>query len=317
MSKIALITGITGQDGSYLAELLLDKGYEVHGILRQKKSKDKKKFWKIEKILKDLILHESNLNDAKSFCSILENITPNEIYHLAAQSYDGHSFDNEFYTFKNNIDTTHNILSSIKKFNKKIKFFFAGSSEMYGNIISFPQSEKTTFNPVSAYGISKLSVEGYLRFYQEQYGLSTTILRYGNVFGTRQNPHGEAGVVAIFYNRLLNGQSPVINGDGEQTRDYVFVGDVVRANLMALELNSPGTYNVGTGRETSVNELTRLLLKTVESDIPTETKQGLDYEQRRSCLDYKKIKESMGWNPKVSLKDGLIETYEFFKKNKP
>ena len=122
MSKIALITGILGQDGSYLAEFLLEKGYKVHGIVRQKNSSDEKKFWRIRTILKDLVLHNDNLNDSKSFYSILEKINPTEVYHLAAQSYDGHSFNNEFYTFKNNIDATHYILSAIKKFNNQIRF---------------------------------------------------------------------------------------------------------------------------------------------------------------------------------------------------
>ena len=146
MSKIALITGVLGQDGSYLAELLLDKGYKVHGIIRQKNLKNKKKFWRIEKIQKNLILYEDNLDNSNSFYKILEKVNPNEVYHLAAQSYDGHSFDNEFFTFKNNIDATHYILSTIKKFSNKIRFFFAGSSEMYGNITSFPQNEKTVLS---------------------------------------------------------------------------------------------------------------------------------------------------------------------------
>ena len=137
----------------------------------------------------------------------------------------------------------------------------------------------------------------YLKFYKNQYGLCTTILRYGNVFGPRQNPYGEAGVVAIFCNRLLNGQAPIINGDGEQTRDYVFVDDVVRANLIALKPSSAGIFNVGTGQETSVNELTRLLLRIAESDIESETGGGRDYEQRRSCLDCKKIKELLTKKP--------------------
>ena len=128
MSKTALITGILGQDGSYLADFLLDKGYKVHGVVREKKPKDKKKFWRIEKKLKDIVLHENNLSDSKSFLSILDKTNPHEVYHLAAQGYDGHSFDNEFYTFKNNIDATHYILSAIKEFNNKIKCFLSGSS---------------------------------------------------------------------------------------------------------------------------------------------------------------------------------------------
>ena len=136
MSKVALITGILGQDGSYLSELLLGKGYKVHGIVRKKNPTNKKKFCKIEKIQKDLILYEDNLDNPDSFYKILEKVNPNEVYHLAAQSYDGHSFNNEFYTFKNNIDTTHYILSSINKFNNKIKFFFISITFFFYNTMN-------------------------------------------------------------------------------------------------------------------------------------------------------------------------------------
>ena len=178
MSKIALITGILGQDGSYLAELLLNKGYKVHGVVKKESFTDKKKFWRIKKIVKDLVLHNHNLDNLESFYSILEKVNPSEVYHLAGQSYDGHSFNNEFYTFKNNIDTTHYILSSINKFNNKIKFFFAGSSVMYGNATSSPQNEKTIFNPVSAYGISKVTAYLLVKSYRSQFNFlgSTGIL---------------------------------------------------------------------------------------------------------------------------------------------
>ena len=178
MSKIALITGILGQDGSYLAELLLNKGYKVHGVVKKESFTDKKKFWRIKKIVKDLVLHNHNLDNLESFYSILEKVNPSEVYHLAGQSYDGHSFKNEFYTFKNNIDTTHYILSSINKFNNKIKFFFAGSSVMYGNATSFPQNEETIINPVSAYGISKVTAYLLVKSYRSQFNIlgSTGIL---------------------------------------------------------------------------------------------------------------------------------------------
>ena len=191
MSKIALITGILGQDGSYLADLLLDKGYNVHGIIREKNPNNKKKFWRIEKIKKNLILHENNLNDSDSFYKILEKIIPNEIYHLAAQSYDGHSFNNEFFTFKNNIDATHYILSAIKKFNNKTKFFFAGSSEMYGNITSFPQNEKTAFNPLSAYGISKVAAYHLVKSYRHNFNF----LGSAGILFNHESPRRDMGFV--------------------------------------------------------------------------------------------------------------------------
>ena len=148
--------------------------------------------------------------------------------------------------------------------------FASTGGAIYGEQDYFPAREDHPQKPTSPYGLSKLSVEGYLRFFKEQYGLKSIIFRYGNVFGPRQNPNGEAGVVAIFNNRLLKGQAPIINGDGEQTRDYIFVRDVVNANLLALKLNGSDTFNVGTGQETSVNELTHLILEVAESDIKVQ-----------------------------------------------
>jgi UDP-glucose 4-epimerase len=218
-------------------------------------------------------------------------------------------------------DAESNIIGTLQLLQSAVecgvdKFIFASTGgAIYGEQDYFPAREDHPQKPTSPYGLSKLSVEGYLRFYKEQYGLKTIIFRYGNVFGPRQNPSGEAGVVAIFYNRLLKAQAPIINGDGEQTRDYIFVRDVVNANLLALKLNSSDTFNVGTGKETSVNELTNLILEVAESNIEVKGSKKNNFEQRRSCLDYKKLNGSLNWFPEVSLKEGLSETFIFFKNN--
>ena len=315
MSKIVLITGITGQDGSYLAELLLDKGYKVHGIVRQKKPKDKKKFWKIEKILKDLILHENNLNDEKSFCSILEKIAPNEIYHLAAQSYDGHSFDNEFYTFKNNINTTHNILSSIKKFNKKIKFFFAGSSQMYGNIVSFPQSEKTTFNPVSAYGISKLTAYHLVKSYRINFNFlgSTGILfnhespRRDLDFVTRKISYGVA--------RIKKGlQKKISLGNIKSSRDWGHAKDFVNAMWLILQQDKPDDYVIGTGKKHSVQDFADKAF----AHVGLNYKNFIDLDRNLFRLvksdnrvaDSTKAKKILKWRPKFSFDELVVDMVE-------
>jgi len=315
MSKIVLITGITGQDGSYLAELLLDKGYKVHGIVRRKKPKDKKKFWKIEKILKDLILHENNLNDAKSFCSILEKIAPNEIYHLAAQSYDGHSFDNEFYTFKNNINTTHNILSSIKKFNKKIKFFFAGSSQMYGNIVSFPQSEKTTFNPVSAYGISKLTAYHLVKSYRINFNFlgSTGILfnhespRRDLDFVTRKISYGVA--------RIKKGlQKKIILGNIKSSRDWGHAKDFVNAMWLILQQDKPDDYVIGTGKKHSVQDFADKAF----AHVGLNYKNFIDFDRNlfrsvksdNHVANSTKAKKILKWRPKFSFDELVVDMVE-------
>jgi len=160
MSKTALITGITGQDGSYLAELLLKKGYEVHGIVRRVALEDEvHRLWRIRNILKDVSLHAASLESYPSLFNILQKIKPDEVYHLAAQSYVAYSFEDEFSTFNSNINGTHHMLSAVKEFSNKTKFYFAGSSEMFGKVKNSPQDENTSFYPRSSYGISK--VTGY------------------------------------------------------------------------------------------------------------------------------------------------------------
>ena len=161
MSKVALITGITGQDGSYLAELLLSKGYKVHGIVRRVALEDEThRLWRIRKILNDVTLHAGSLESYASLFNIILKIKPHEVYHLAAQSYVGYSFEDEFSTLNTNINGTHYLLSALKEFaTSNVKFYFAGSSEMFGKTKISPQNENTSFHPRSAYGISK--VTGY------------------------------------------------------------------------------------------------------------------------------------------------------------
>ena len=158
MSKLALITGITGQDGSYLAELLLTKGYNVHGIVRRVALEDEThRLWRIKNILNDVNLHAASLESYASIFRILQKIKPDEVYHLAAQSYVAYSFEDEFSTFNTNINGTHYMLSAVKELSNKLKFYFAGSSEMFGKVQKTPQDENTPFHPQSAYGISKVT----------------------------------------------------------------------------------------------------------------------------------------------------------------
>ncbi len=311
MSKIALITGITGQDGSYLADLLLEKGYKVHGIVRQKNPKDKKKFWKIEKIIKDLTLHDNDLSNTKSFHSILEKVKPDEVYHLAAQSYDGHSFDNEFYTFKNNIDTTHNILSSIKKFNINIKFFSAGSSEMYGKIVSFPQNEKTNFNPVSAYGISKVTAYHLVKSYRTNFNVlgSTGILfnhespRRDLDFVTRKISYGAASIKKGL-------QKKISLGNMKSSRDWGHAKDFVNAMWLMLQQDKPDDYVIGTGKKHSVQDFAEKAFSHVGLDyknfIDSDSNLFRSVESDNRVADYTKAKKILKWEPKFSF-DELVQ----------
>ena len=172
MSKVALITGITGQDGSYLAELLLQKGYEVHGIIRRVALEDENhRLWRIRNIRDDITLHSASLESYASIFKIVQKIKPSEVYHLAAQSYVGYSFEDEFSTLNTNINGTHYVLSAVKEFAGTIKFYFAGSSEMFGKVKKIPQDEETPFYPRSSYAISKTAGYYLTRNYREAYKL--------------------------------------------------------------------------------------------------------------------------------------------------
>ncbi len=310
MSKIALITGILGQDGSYLAELLLNKGYSVHGVVKKESYTDKKKFWRIKKILRDLVLHSHNLDNLESFYSILEKVNPSEVYHLAGQSYDGHSFKNEFYTFKNNIDTTHYILSSINKFNNKIKFFFAGSSEMYGNVTSFPQNEETIFNPVSAYGISKVTAYLLVKSYRSQFNFlgSTGILfnhespRRDLYFVTRNISNGVA--------RIKKGlQKKISLGNIKSSRDWGHAKDFVNAMWLMLQQNKPDDYVIGTGKKHSVLDFTDKAFAHVglnyKDFIDLDKNLIRSVESDNRVADCTKAKKILNWKPKFSF-DQLV-----------
>lgn len=215
-------------------------------------------------------------------------------------------------------DANANIISTLQLIQKAVesgvkKFIFASTGgAIYGEQEYFPADEDHPCKPESPYAISKLSVEHYLRFYEANSGLKPVIFRYSNIFGPRQNPHGEAGVVAIFCNLLVQGKQPIINGDGEQTRDFLYVMDLVPANLIALAPECVGTFNLGTGVESSVNTLTEILVKRSGHNLSAQHGPGKPGEQKRSVIDYKKFGAEFGWEPVVPLKEGLIKTFDYF-----
>ena len=302
-----LVTGGAGFIGSHVVDAYIENHHNV--VVIDDMSRGRKEF-----INPKATFHQISISDPR-LANIIQKESIEVINHHAAQISVSDSVKNPVKDAESNIIGTLQLLQNAVEC-RVDKFIFASTGgAIYGEQDYFPAREDHPQKPTSPYGLSKLSVEGYLKFYKEQYGLKSIIFRYGNVFGPRQNPNGEAGVVAIFYNRLLKGQAPIINGDGEQTRDYIYVKDIVQANLLALNLDGSDTFNVGTGQETSVNELTHLILEVAESDIDVQTSKKNSFEQCRSCLDYKKLKGSLDWSPKVSLKEGLSETFIFFKNN--
>ena len=317
MKKVALITGITGQDGSYLAELLLSKGYEVHGIVRRVALEDEThRLWRIREILKDINLHAGSLESYASLFNIILRIKPSEIYHLAAQSYVGYSFEDEFSTLNININGTHYLLSAVKEFAaSKVKFYFAGSSEMFGKVKAIPQNENTIFNPRSAYGISKVTGYHLVKNYREAYKLhaSNGILfnhespRRGFEFVTRKISHAAA--------RIKKGSKEKLKlGNINAKRDWGHAKDYVEAMWLMLQKDNPEDYVIGTGKEHSVEDFAKKAFAHVglnyKDHIEIDKKLMRPAEVDTLLADYSKAKKNLNWEPKISFDDLVISMVE-------
>ncbi len=303
--KKALVTGITGQDGSFLAELLLEKGYEVHGIVRRVALEDPvHRLWRIRYICDDLHLHPASLESYASIFGVVEEVQPDECYHLAAQSYVSYSFDDEFSTINTNINGTHYVLSAIKKKAPACKFYFAASSEMFGNAMETPQRESTPFRPRSPYGISKVAGFELTRNYREAYGLfacngiafNHESERRGHEFVTRKVT---STVAAIAHGRT----DELRLGNLDAKRDWGYARDYVRGMWLMLQEDGPDDYVLATGETHTVREFVELAFSNVGLDWtdyvvvderfyrPTEI-----FELRG---DSRKAKETFGWEPEM------------------
>ncbi|GAB4367087.1 MAG: SDR family oxidoreductase [Deltaproteobacteria bacterium] len=300
-----LITGGAGFIGSNVADGYAAAGHELL-ILDDLSSGKEKNIPKGARFVLGDIGSDTALEAIRSF-------RPEIVNHHAAQINVRASVRDPEFDARVNILSTLRLLEGCREHGVK-KFLFASSGGAgYGEQERFPADEAHPIRPVSPYGVAKMAVELYLHYYRVQYGLDYTSLRYSNVYGPRQDPHGEAGVVAIFCTRLLQGQRAIVNGDGEQTRDYVYVGDVVRANLAALSRGSGLAINIGTGIETSVNTLFRTLRDLTGSDQEEVHGPPMPGEQLRSCLENRLAYEELGWYPETSLEEGLARTVSFFR----
>jgi UDP-glucose 4-epimerase len=302
-----LVTGGAGFIASHIADKFIEEGHQVV-ILDdlstgfEKNINPKAKFVKL------------NIRDEK-VSNLFEEEKFDVVNHHAAQMDVRRSVIDPVFDANTNILGTINILQNSVKHGVK-KFMFASTGgAVYGEQDYFPADENHPTNPVSPYGISKLSVEKYLYFYFNEHNLNYTILRYANIYGPRQNPFGEAGVVAIFSTKLLKREQPIINGTGEQTRDYVFVKDVVKANILTLTDEGSNIYNVGTGIETDVNELYKTLNDIVGNGQEEKHGPAAAGEQLRSVITSDKLFNKYNWKPSAKLIDGFKETTEFFKIN--
>ena len=303
-----LVTGGAGFIGSQVADAYIENGNEV--VIVDNLSTGRK-----ENINPDAKFINIDITD-KKIRQLFKEEKFDVVNHHAAQIDVRKSVADPIYDASINIIGTINILEHCVKEGVKKTIFASTGGAVYGEQKYFPADENHPVNPVSPYGITKLSIEKYLNFYQVEYGLNYTILRYANVYGPRQNPLGEAGVVAIFTNKLLQAEQPIINGDGSQTRDYVFVEDVVKANLLILKDNTSNIYNIGTGSETNVNELYKILNELTGSKSDKKHGPAAKGEQLRSVISSEKIFKELSWKPSTSLNEGLKRTVDYFKRNK-
>jgi len=240
---------------------------------------------------------------------------PDAVAHLAAQASVGRSVTDPAFDASVNIGGGVNLLDCCRRFGVRRMIYSSSGGAGYGDTDQIPTSEEHPTRPASPYGITKVAMEQYVAVWGALWGVSGISLRYANVYGPRQNPHGEAGVVAIFCSRLLAGEPLVINGDGHQTRDFVHVSDVATANLLALEhTDIAGQVNIGTGVETSVNAICDALTKAAGSGVKAVHAPERPGEQRRSCLSPKLAERLLGWSPTVHLDDGLAQTLDHFRK---
>ncbi|MDR3048359.1 MAG: SDR family NAD(P)-dependent oxidoreductase [Elusimicrobiota bacterium] len=301
-----LITGGAGFIGSNIADLLIKDGYKV--IIFDNLSSGKK-----ENINAKAAFYKGDIKDKNRVFEVFKKEKPEIIIHNAAQIDVRKSVADPVCDAQINILGSINVLSAAVE-NKAKKVIFASSGgTIYGECGKIAPDERAFPNPLSPYGIAKHSVENYIKFYSEIYGIKYTILRYANVYGPRQDPHGEAGVVAIFSNAMLSNGNIKVFGDGKQTRDYVFVGDVAAANLKSLKKGDNEIINIGATRLVSVNDLIRIISKTTGYLKKPKILPKRAGELFRSFLNVKKAQKVLGWKPAVSIEEGIKKTIEFFK----
>ncbi len=312
MTRRALVSGGAGFIGSHVADLLLQEGYAVEIV-------DNLSSGRKENVPRGAVFHQLDIGSDEA-AKLIRDGRFDMLFHLAAQIDVRKSVTDPVYDARINVLGTLNLLEAVRASGHQTRVVFSSTGgAIYGDFVPIPSVEDMPKDPESPYGIAKLSVELYMGYYGRVHNIDTVALRYSNVYGPRQDPHGEAGVVAIFCNKLLKGEALTVFGDGRQTRDYVFAGDVARANLAAATASLPPArqvdvraFNIGTGRETSVLELAETLRRAAGASVPLQHLPARPGELPRSAVSNQKATASLGWRPTVNLEDGLRMTYEYF-----
>ncbi len=299
-----LVTGGAGFIASHVVDAYINEGHRVIVVDNlssgtEENINPKAEFYKLD--IRDGQIEE-----------LFRKYSIDAVNHHAAQMDVRRSVSDPKFDASVNVLGGLNILEYARKYGVKKIIFASTGGAIYGEQDYFPADEQHPTRPLSPYGITKLTTEKYLYYYKAVHGIDYIVLRYSNVYGPRQNPHGEAGVVAIFCSKLIKGEQPVINGDGKQTRDYVYVADVVKANILALNFNGSDIFNVGTGTETDVNTLFYTLRQVLNPSCPEVHGPAKAGEQQRSVISYEKISKQLGWQPTITLEKGLQLTAEFF-----
>ncbi len=298
-----IVTGGAGFIGSNLVDALVDRGDQVTVIDNLSTGKRANLDGAVARGVR---LEVVDVRDSEAIASVFASASPAVVFHLAAQIDVRHSVEDPASDAGVNILGTINVLEAARQTGVKRVVNTSTGGGLYGDADVLPTPEDHPIRPLAPYGQSKLGAEGYCSLYTRLHGLSTVSLRYGNVYGPRQDVHGEAGVVAIFCGHLMDGRTPTIFGDGGQTRDWVDVSDVVRANLLAADSDITGPVNIGHGQETSVLELVSALREVADRPMAEpEFARERPGEVRRSCLDVSRARDELGWEASVSLPDGL------------
>ena len=309
IKKVALITGITGQDGSYLSELLLEKGYEVHGIVRRVAIEDpERRLWRIKHLQDRLIFHSASLESYASIFKVVDKIKPTECYHLAAQSFVSYSFEDEFSTFGTNIDGTHYVLAALQEIIPDCRFYFAASSEMFGNAKTTPQNEDTPFYPRSTYGISKLAGFHLTRNYREAYKLFALS---GILFNHESPRRGFEFVTRKITNTVAKIKLGLADelriGNLEARRDWGYAPDYVKAMWLMLQQDEPDDYVIASGKTHSVKDLLEVAFRYVGLEwadyVTTDKKFYRPAEIYELRGDSSKAKKELDWQPTISFED--------------
>lgn len=301
-----LVTGGAGFIGSHIVDTLIAQGHTVVII-------DNLITGQIDLINPKAIFYQEDIRDGEKVSEIIQKHNIEVISHQAAQLDVRKSVEDPQFDAQVNIIGTINLFEAARKYGVRKIVFASSGGAIYGDTDILPTPETHPTDPISPYGIAKLVMEKYAHYYHTIYGIDYTALRYSNVYGPRQNTKGEAGVIAIFASRMLENKEVFINGDGENTRDFVFVEDVANANIAALTGDIIGAYNVGTATQSTINHVFDIIHQLTNSTVPKQYAEAKLGEQQHSCLSYDKAQQAISWTPKTDLESGLQQTVEWFR----